>query len=156
MQVILGADHAGFELKEKLKAALPEIQWQDCGPHNSESVDYPDYATLVADTLVANPTFRQTEDDWRNSRGTGLLQVMGLLICGTGQGMVMRANKFPQVRAALVYSSEIAEFARSHNHAQILCLGSRYCTLEQAVGWLKIFMTTPFAGDRHTRRIQKI
>ncbi len=156
MQIFVGADHAGYELKEKLKAGLPDFSWVDCGMNGRDSVDYPDFASLVCDRLLIHPEFQKAEQAWKTGNSDGKLAVMGLLICGSGQGMAIKANKFKDIRAALVFNSEIAQLSRAHNHAQVLCLGSRFSTYEHACEWLKIFAETSFAGDRHRQRIQKI
>ncbi len=145
MNIFIGSDHAGFELKQKLAGFLSEknnfdfsVEIKDFGAHDSSSVDYPDFANLVAQELK-----RHTD-------------AFGVLVCGSGQGMAMRANKFEHVRAALVYNSEIAKLSREHNDANIICLGSRFCTIEQSQEWIKLFLTTPFAGGRHATRVAKV
>lgn len=136
--VWIASDHAGVELKASLIKSFPNIQWQDLGPSNSSSVDFPDYANLVAEKVNAKPIGR------------------GVLICGSGQGMAMRANKYPQVRAALVWNEEIARLSRQHNDANILCLGARFTSLNQAIEFTRIFFDTPFEGGRHSGRVAKI
>lgn len=138
MTVWIASDHAGVDLKQALIKALPDLDWQDLGPSNKDSVDYPDYANLVAEKINSKPTGR------------------GILICGSGQGMALRANKYPQVRAALVWNEEITRLSRQHNDANILCLGARFLTNEEATKLTKLFLETPFEGGRHTKRVQKI
>ncbi len=137
--VILGCDHAAFPLKEKIKAFLTAngIEVEDVGTHSEESVDYPDYAIKVAEA-ISNAQFKR-----------------GILICGTGLGMSMVANKFPRVRAALCNDLFSAILGRQHNDANILVMGGRMIgeTLaEEIVGaWLK----TPYEGGRHQSRLAK-
>ena len=145
MKLFIGSDHAGFELKQKVvqflsqKNALPfPVEMKDHGPFDSSSVDYPDFANLVCENL-------------KEHAGS-----FGILICGSGQGMCMRANKFDFIRAALVYNSEITKLSREHNDANLICLGSRFCTETQAQEWIKVFLTTPFAGGRHATRVAKV
>ena len=138
--VALGADHAGFELKEALKAWLIQAGHQvlDFGSHSSESVDYPDYALQVGETVVAGKAER------------------GLLVCGTGIGMAMAANKVPGVRAAFCSDLFTARLSREHNDANILALGGRLVGRELAIEILKLWLATSFAGERHQHRIVKI
>lgn len=146
-KIYLASDHAGFELKSKvveaLKANDSDCEIIDFGPSTTESVDYPDFADKICKILKS-----QTE-------GTDLKE-FGILICGSGQGMAMRANKFSRVRAALVYNDELAALSREHNNANIICLGSRFCTPEQALKWISIFKKTTFAGGRHQTRVAKL
>lgn len=138
MTVWIASDHAGVQLKSELIKSLPQFEWGDLGPMTTDSVDYPDYANLVAEKINARPS------------------CFGILICGSGQGMAMRANKYPQVRAALVWNEEIARLSRGHNNANILCLGARMTSLVQAKKWTEIFLTTPFEEGRHRQRVTKI
>lgn len=146
-KIYIASDHAGFELKkqmvEALKANGSECEIVDLGPSTAESVDYPDFADKLCKTI--NPQI-----DAPN------LSEVGVLICGSGQGMAMRANKYPHVRAALVYNDEITALSREHNNANIICLGSRFCTTEQALKWINIFKKTAFAGGRHQTRVAKL
>ncbi|MEK7355213.1 MAG: ribose 5-phosphate isomerase B [Bdellovibrionota bacterium] len=135
--VLIASDHAGFDLKERLKAKRPDIEWIDKGPTDTSRVDYPDFADRVAREVV------------RDGKP-------GVLVCGSGQGMAMRANKHRGIRAALVYSDEIAKLAREHNDANILCLGARVSDHTAAERWLELFLTTKFEGGRHTDRVKKI
>jgi ribose 5-phosphate isomerase B len=140
MQIGLACDHGGFELKEELKAFLKSngVEAVDMGSFNEESVDYPDLGVLVAEKV---------------SRGE--LQ-RGILICGTGIGMSIVANKFPGVRAALANDLYSARCSREHNDANILVIGGRIVGREVAREIVKIWLSTPFAGGRHQRRIDKI
>jgi len=140
MKIHIGSDHAGYEVKEKLKAHLAEkgLACVDCGTSNTESTDYPDYAAEVARRVAAD----------RESRG--------VLVCGTGIGMSMAANKVAGVRAAVVHDEFTARMARAHNNANVLCLGARVVDGETAAHLVDIFLETPFEGGRHSRRVEKI
>lgn len=145
MKILLASDHAGFELKKQVIEALKsEINIEDLGPFSTESVDYPDYANLVC---------RKIEP----SLGTEThLSTFGVLICGSGQGMALRANKFAHIRAALVYNDEITKLSREHNDANIICIGSRFAGLETTLRWIRIFKDTAFSGGRHQTRVAKV
>ena len=139
--IALGSDHAGFEYKEHLKKFLDEIgkPYQDFGTASPDSVDYPDVAHVVSKT-VASGKFPQ-----------------GILICGTGIGMSIVANKHHGIRAAVCESPASAKLSREHNDANILCLGARITSWETAAEIVRTFLTTPFSGgERHKNRIQKI
>jgi ribose 5-phosphate isomerase B len=136
----IGADHAGFQLKERLVKELAALGFQpvDVGTHSGESVDYPDFAHLVAE---------------RVQRGENL---RGVLLCGTGLGMSYAANRHAGVRAAVAWTAEIAHLAREHNDANVLVLPARFVDEEQGVTILREWLSTPFAGGRHARRVAKI
>ncbi len=145
-KIFIAADHAGFNLKEKIKTnigqTLSHISLIDLGVHLSngklQKVDYPDYASLVAQKV---------------NRKEG----MGLLICGSGQGMCMRANKYPYVRAALCWDIPSTILAREHNNANILCLGARLLPLTLVDQIIKTFFETSFdEKSRHQKRVEKI
>ncbi len=138
--VALGADHGGYELKEALKRHLQErgVSVNDFGTHSTESTDYPDYAQAVAQAVTA--------------RKAGF----GLLVCTTGVGMCMAANKVPGARAALVADEATAALARQHNNANILCLAGKTLPPDQARKILDTFLNTPFEGGRHERRVNKM
>ena len=138
--VAVGADHAGFSLKNKLKDDLVRKGYAvlDLGTNSEESVDYPDFAIAVARAVV----------DGKASRG--------VLVCGTGIGMSIAANRLPGVRAALVHCGEEAQLARAHNDANILCLGARMTTEYIAQHCLDVFLNTAFEGGRHARRVGKM
>ncbi len=140
MIIPIASDHAGFEAKEMAKISLEELGYMavDYGTHNEESCDYPEYAVQVA-KKVNNGDHE-----------------FGILVCGSGQGMCMTANKYPNIRAALVYSPEVAELSRQHNNANILCLPGRQLNKEQIHEILKVWFSTEFEGGRHDRRVQKI
>ncbi len=140
MKIPIASDHAGYEYKEKLKTFLEEIGFdsEDMGTHSSESVDYPDYAITLS-KKVSSGEFTQ-----------------GILICGTGIGMSIAANKITGVRAAVCESVESAKYSRLHNDANVLCLGARITPLEKAKEIVKVFLKTEFEGGRHASRIEKI
>ncbi len=140
MQIGLASDHGGFELKEELKAYLRSlgVETVDMGAFNEESVDYPDFGVLVAEKV---------------SRGE---LEKGILICGTGVGMSIVANKFPRIRAALANDLYSSRCSRAHNDANILIIGGRILGKELAKEIVKVWLETPFAGGRHRRRLEKI
>lgn len=140
MRVAIGADHAGFSLKEEIKGWLAGrgIEVQDFGTDSDASVDYPDFAARVA-RGVADGTFDR-----------------GVLICGTGIGMAMAANKVAGVRAAPVTGIEGATLSRQHNNANVLALGARLTAAPLALDIVRTFLETPFEGGRHQRRVDKI
>lgn len=140
LSLVMAADHGGFELKEKLKAVLDRlgVAYRDAGTYSAESVDYPDYARLVAQAV---------------SRGEA---ERGLLVCGSGQGMAMAANRFRGVRAALPFDLETARLSREHNDANVLALGGRVLDHDEAARILEVWLATPFAGGRHEARVRKI
>lgn len=136
--IILGSDHAGFDLKEYIKEYLKKlkIEYEDYGTYSSDSVDYPDIALKVA-KKVANKN-------------------KGILICGTGIGMSIVANKIKGVRAALCHNEYEAEMSRAHNDSNILVLGGRILSPELAKKIVKKWLDTKFEGNRHKRRLDKI
>ncbi len=137
----VGADHAGFDLKQKLVAELEKLGYEtiDVGPKQLDpSDDYPDYAKPVAEAV---------------STGKAPL---GVLTCGTGLGMAYAANRYPHVRAAVAWSPEVAELAKSHNDANVLVLPSRFVSEEEGMEILHTWLTTKFQGGRHQRRVEKI
>ena len=144
MKLIIGSDHAGFALKTQLLEVLnTEYDVEDCGTFSPDSIDYPDYADLVCSRI-------KTEEDKTE------LTEFGILLCGSAQGMAMRANKFSHIRAALVYSDETVKLSREHNNANIICIGARFCDVETALRWIKIFEKTAFLQGRHQSRVAKI
>ena len=138
--LLIASDHAGFELKEKLKRALDGMQvpYRDLGVASPDPVDYPDLARTVAE---------------RVSRGEA---ERGLLVCGSGQGMAMAANRYRGVRAAVPADVETARLSREHNDANVLALGGRLVDHATAEQILKVWLETPFAGGRHAARVAKI
>lgn len=140
MKIAIAADHAGYEEKEKIKSTLDEmgVEYNDLGTVSTESVDYPDYARKVGEA-VANGEVDQ-----------------GLLVCGSGTGMAIAANKVPGVRAAVAWNEEIAKLAREHNDANVLSLSARYISPEENAKIVRAFFTTGFDEGRHKRRVDKI
>jgi ribose 5-phosphate isomerase B len=140
MKIALGADHAGFELKDAIKQHLQQrgIEVCDEGTWSAESVDYPDYARAVAHDVGG-----QRAD-------------LGILVCGSGIGMAITANKVDGIRAANVSTELEAELSRQHNNANVLALGARILNPELAVRIVDKWLATPFAGGRHERRVEKI
>lgn len=140
MKIAIASDHAGFEEKERLKPLLNElgIEFEDLGTVSTESVDYPDYARKVAEE-VAQGKVEQ-----------------GLLVCGSGTGMAIAANKVPGVRAAVAWSEEIARLAREHNDANVLALGARTTPTEELPGIVRAWFGAKFDVGRHARRVDKI
>jgi ribose 5-phosphate isomerase B len=138
--IILGSDHAGFDLKEKVKKALDRlgVPHEDVGSQSRESVDYPDYAHRVAEAVETG----------RHTRG--------IVVCGTGIGVSMAANRHAGVRAAVAYDEETARLSREHNDANVLALGGRSLDHALAERILEVWLKTPFAGGRHARRVEKI
>lgn len=138
--ISVASDHAGFLLKQEIlkhlkTAGLPS---EDLGCPSTESVDYPDYARKVAEAVSSGRAYR------------------GILLCGSGIGMAMAANRFPGVRAAAVSDVESARLTRQHNDANVLCLGGRLTDSDKAVKILETFLNTPFEGGRHERRVKKM
>ncbi len=136
--IVIGSDHGGFDMKQKVMDAMKEIQWSDVGCYDSSSVDYPDYANLVVQNIL--------EQKFK----------FGILICGSGQGMAIRANKFKDIRAALCWNAEIAKLSRAHNDANILCLPGRFISAQDAIECIKVFLNTDFEGGRHSQRVAKL
>jgi RpiB/LacA/LacB family sugar-phosphate isomerase len=139
-KVYLGADHGGYELKQEIRAWLNQngYEFEDCGTHGKESVDYPDYAKKVAEAV-----------------GTGTAET-GILVCTSGIGMSMTANKFPGVRAALIHEAETARLTREHNGANVLCLGQNDVSPKRVRDILAAWFSAKFAGGRHEKRVAKI
>ena len=140
VKIAIGSDHAGFELKQVIVDHLSarNLDYVDCGTNSLVSVDYPDFAKKVAEEV--------------NNKDL----VMGILVCGSGQGMAMTANRYKNVRAAICHNSDVAKVTREHNDANILCLGSRFIEKIEALKCVDIFLSTDFEGERHLKRINKI
>ena len=139
-KIVIGADHAGFEDKEKIKRQLDElgIEYEDVGTNSTESVDYPIYAAKVAGKV---------------SRGES---EQGILVCGSGNGMQIAANKFRGVRAALAWNEETARLARRHNDANVLSIPARMISPEEVSKIVKSWLDAKFEGGRHERRVEEI
>lgn len=136
MKIAIASDHAGFKLKDFLSSKLSNVT--DLGTDSEQSVDYPDSAKTMAEHLKANPN------------------TMGILICGSGIGITMAANRFNHVRAALCRDAEDAKMSRLHNNANVLVLGGRVTDQSIALEMTKIFIETKFEGGRHENRINKM
>lgn len=140
LPLALGCDHAGFHYKEHIKKVLEQQGWQvaDKGTYSEDSTDYPDFAHPVADMVESGKA------------------AAGILICGSGNGVCITANKHKGIRAALCWNEELAMLARQHNNANILCMPSRFVNLSVAENMAALFLKTPFEGGRHERRVEKI
>ena len=139
-KVSLASDHAGFNLKERVKKFLikKKIIVIDLGPKNNNSVDYPDYAKKVARNVSSKKSN------------------MGILVCGSGTGMAMSANKFKKIRAAVCYNKASTRLSRQHNNANIMALGARLTKKSDAIKLVNVFLNTKFEGGRHLRRVNKV
>lgn len=140
MKISIGCDHAGFKLKSNVVARLKELNYEimDFGTYSEESVDYPDFAFPTAESVASGES------------------KFGVLICGTGIGVSITANKVEGIRAANCCNEEMAKMARLHNDANMIALGARLVDLETAMNLIKIFLETEFEGGRHTKRVEKI
>lgn len=140
LPIAIGSDHAGYDYKEEIKKALVKAGWdvEDKGTYSTESTDYPDYAHPVA-TMV--------EDGQAAA---------GILICGSGNGVCMTANKHHGIRAALCWTEELALLARQHNNANVLCVPARFVSQDMAKKMVQVFLSTAFEGGRHEKRVEKI
>ncbi|MGI6104732.1 MAG: ribose 5-phosphate isomerase B [Raoultibacter sp.] len=140
MRVSIASDHAGFAVKQKLIIYLQDLGHEvvDQGPENDERVDYPDYAARVAESVLSGETER------------------GILVCGTGIGMAMKANKYSGIRAANVTTAEFAALSREHNDANVLCLSARFVDIKVNESIIDAFLNTEFGKGRHAQRVEKI
>ena len=139
--IYIGSDHGGFELKQGLIETLSntlDINLNDCGTDSLNSVDYPDFAAEVCKQVLTTP------------------KSLGILCCGTGIGISIKANRYKGIRAALVYDQFTANMAKAHNNANILCFGGRTTLLDDAIDYTTIWLETAFEGDRHLRRLNKL
>ena len=137
-KILIASDHAGFKLKKILIAELQgEIKFEDLGPFTENSVDYPDYARKLSKKIDSKK------------------DLIGVLICGSGIGMSMVANRFKNVRAALCMNNKMSMLARQHNNANILVLGSRLISEQEAIKCLLVFLKTNYEGGRHQARLDK-
>jgi ribose 5-phosphate isomerase B len=139
-KIFISSDHAGFKLKEIIKTHLDKknLKYTDFGPSTDDRVDYPDYAHKVAKKVSINRSH------------------IGILVCGSGTGMNMAANKHKNIRAAQCFNKKSTKLSRLHNDANIITLGSRLLSKKNALNFVSIFLETKFAGGRHTKRIKKI
>ena len=138
LKIAIGGDHAGFEYKQAIIAFLAGNEVKDFGPYSESSCDYPDFAHPVALAVESNEAN------------------FGILICGSGNGVAITANKHQGIRAAICWNEELADRARSHNNANVLCLPARHISLEDAKKIVEIFFTVEFEGGRHAARVGKI
>ena len=138
--VAIGADHAGFQYKERIAAFLKSknISYKDFGTYSADSADYPDFAHPVANAVE------------KGEAGCGIL------VCGSGNGVAITANKHQDVRAALCWLPELSKLARQHNNANVLCLPQRFVEAEEALEMVDLFLHTAFEGGRHEKRVNKI
>ena len=138
--IVIAADHAGFELKQVIKAELEALGFDvdDLGTHDTKSVDYPDFADALAGAVLNGHARR------------------GVLLCGTGIGASIAANRHPEIRAALVHDALGARMSRLHNDANVICFGGRMVGPDVALDCLKIFLETEFEGGRHSHRVDKL
>ncbi len=139
-KIVIGADHAGFEVKEKIKRTLDELGviYKDVGTVSADSVDYPDFARQVAEAV-----------------GTGEFE-QGMLFCGSGTGMAISANKVRGVRAAVAWNPDIARLAREHNNANVLAVPARFASEDEVASIVKAWFDAEFEGGRHEGRVNKI
>ena len=139
-KIFISSDHAGFKLKEAIKSYLSnkKLSFIDMGPHNDSRVDYPDFAHKVAKRVKLN----------KNN--------VGILVCGSGMGMNIAANKHKNIRAAQCFNLKSTKLSRLHNDANIITLGSRLLTKKNALSCVGVFLNTKFEGGRHSKRIKKI
>lgn len=139
MKILIGNDHAGYSLKLSIIKNLEDkYEFLDKGSYSDESVDYPDYASIIAKEI-------------QSEKGD-----LGILICGTGNGVCMTANKFKGIRAVICWNKEIARLAKQHNNANIICIPSRFIKVKEAIKIIESFILEKFEGGRHERRIKKI
>ncbi|MDB5020249.1 MAG: sugar-phosphate isomerase, RpiB/LacA/LacB family [Pedobacter sp.] len=138
IKIALGADHAGYAYKEILKSFLTEFDVQDFGTYSAASVDYPDFAHPVADCVESGAA------------------TFGILVCGSANGVAITANKHQGVRAAICWETEIAELARKHNNANIICIPGRFVSESTAKEMVRTFLETSFEAGRHQDRVEKI
>lgn len=139
-KIAIASDHAGPDLKEKIKAELENLGFEalDFGTNSGDSVDYPDYAKKVAEAIIAGEADK------------------GVIICGSGIGISIAANRYKEIRAALCHNEETAKLSRLHNDANVLALGTRIVDDETALSCVRTFFSTDFEGGRHQRRIDKL
>ncbi len=173
LKIFIASDHAGVERKSEIvqellsKNFLSDLKREviDLGPQSLDSVDYPDFADLVCKKIhgfsliqgsLKDVSQKSASDLSTESSFKSFPAEIGILICGSGQGMAIRANKYPQIRAALCWTPEVARLSREHNDSNILCMGSRVIDLETALQIVQTYLTTPFAGGRHSARVAKV
>lgn len=138
MKIAIAADHGGFEMKKALKKHYVQFEWLDLGTDSADSVDYPDFAKKMAKTILSHEA------------------ELGILICGTGVGISIAANRFHGIRAALIYNAEVAKLAKQHNNANVLVFGGRTMAVDDVINSIDTFMQSEYEGGRHQRRLDKI
>lgn len=138
LKIAIGADHAGFEYKELLKSFLSDHEVKDFGTYTADSVDYPDFAHPVAEAVESEA------------------YTFGVLVCGSANGVAITANKHQQIRAAICWENEIAELARMHNNANVICIPARFVSQDLAKEMVNTFLNTAFEGGRHAGRVNKM
>jgi ribose 5-phosphate isomerase B len=138
LTIAIGGDHAGFEFKQQILEFLKEMQVKDFGTFSSESADYPDFAHAVATSVESGES------------------TLGILICGSANGVAITANKHQNIRAAICWKEELAEVARTHNNANIVCIPARHISIELAKKIITKFFESEFEGGRHATRVNKI
>ena len=138
MKIAIAADHGGFELKEALKRHYTSLNFADLGTHTAESVDYPDIARKMVQVIL-------------NGQAD-----LGILICGTGIGISIAANRYKGIRAALIYSQDAARLAKQHNNANILVFGGRTMAVDDVIKYIDTFLQSAYEGERHQRRLDKL
>ena len=138
--IAIGADHAGFQYKERITGFLKKnnIAFKDYGTYNADSTDYPDFAHPVSSAVENGEA------------------ACGILVCGSGNGVAITANKHQGIRAALCWQAELAKLARQHNNANVLCLPQRFVDVDDALEMVNVFLKTEFEGGRHEQRVEKI
>lgn len=150
MKLFIASDHAGYELKAEMMKSepvregsepMPAVEWIDLGPSDAASVDYPNFAAQLSQKILSERS--------RDER----LQPCGVLICGSGVGMSIAANRFDGIRAVLAQSAQVAKLSREHNASNVLCLGARLTPAKEAREILKTWLNTKFEGGRHERRV---
>lgn len=140
MKIAIGSDHAGYELKSHLIDSLKNngLDFEDFGTHSAESVDYPDYAHAVSNAVESGQ------------------YTLGIVICGSANGVCMAANKHSGIRCAISWNAEVAALARQHNNANVIALPARFLRKEEALEIVQSFLNAEFEGGRHQRRVEKI
>ncbi len=137
-KIAIAADHGGYSLKEAIKERFSSFEWVDLGTHSTESVDYPEFGKAMIEAIENGDVTR------------------GILVCGTGIGISIAANRSPKVRAALCTDTTMARLTREHNDANVLALGERITGQESAFDIVQVFLNTEFEGGRHARRVEKL
>jgi ribose 5-phosphate isomerase B len=138
MKIAIAADHGGFEMKEELKKHYKGFDWLDLGTTGTDSVDYPDYAKKMAKVMLSHEA------------------ELGILVCGTGVGISIAANRYKGIRAALIYNTEVAKLAKQHNNANVLVFGGRTMLVDDVINSIDTFLQSEYEGGRHQRRLDKI